>query len=463
MKVYSRYRIAAESCPDIAPHPNRFVVQVRKRRLAQLLLTEIVHYRGNLAVVTSRPCVYGTFSGPVGGFAPRPQQCVGCLRCALEYPEIVTISPNPERQHLGDSFFAPDKVETNLQEAATGQIPVRGAGYRGGFGGTGWDGMWTDMSEIVRPTRDGIHGREFISTEVDLHGRPSFLHLDQSGEPVGHLPGHLSLSIPFLFDAPPLRCESERLQLALAQAAARLETLAIIPLHRLLDLDLGSSAVAPLVHPEELGLLDRLPMAPRLIELEGWDAAAHTAIQGRFPDAAVFARLPLEADLMPLVRKGVRLFHVTANYHGECGGLFIRDAIRSVHNALVKEGVREETVLIGSGGIITAADVPKAIICGADAVALDTALLVALQGRIDGEARDRDSAILSLPAFEPAWAVQRLVNLIAAWRDQLLEILGAMGLRDVRRLRGELGRAMFMADLEREAFSGIAGFEARDD
>jgi hypothetical protein len=33
----------------------------------------------------------------------------------------------------------------------------------------------------------------------------------------------------------------------------------------------------------------------------------------------------------------------------------------------------------------------------------------------------------------------------------------------VRRLRGELGRAMFMADLEREAFTGIAGFEARDD
>ena len=28
--------------------------------------------------------------------------------------------------------------------------------------------MWTDMSEIVRPTRDGIHGREYISTSVDI-------------------------------------------------------------------------------------------------------------------------------------------------------------------------------------------------------------------------------------------------------------------------------------------------------
>ena len=68
-------------------------------------------------------------------------------------------------------------------------------------------------------------------------------------------------------------------------------------------------------------------------------------------------------------------------------------------------------------------------------------------------------ARVALPRFDEAWGIQRLCNLAAAWRDQLLEILGAMGLREVRRLRGELGRAMFQADLEREAFAGIAGFE----
>ena len=47
---------------------------------------------------------------------------------------------------------------------------------------------------------------------------------------------------------------------------------------------------------------------------------------------------------------------------------------------------------------------------------------------------------------------------MASWRDQLLEILGAMGLREVRRLRGEIGRAMFQADLEREAFGDIEGY-----
>jgi glutamate synthase domain-containing protein 2 len=55
--------------------------------------------------------------------------------------------------------------------------------------------------------------------------------------------------------------------------------------------------------------------------------------------------------------------------------------------------------------------------------------------------------------------VQRLLNLFASWRDQMLEILGAMGLREVRRLRGEIGRAMFQRELAREAFADIAGYE----
>jgi hypothetical protein len=47
---------------------------------------------------------------------------------------------------------------------------------------------------------------------------------------------------------------------------------------------------------------------------------------------------------------------------------------------------------------------------------------------------------------------------MASWRDQLLEILGAMGIREVRRLRGEMGRAMFMKTLEKDAFAEIEGF-----
>lgn len=39
--------------------------------------------------------------------------------------------------------------------------------------------MWLDMSEIVRPTRDGIHGREYIATTVEVGARPEFLRFDR--------------------------------------------------------------------------------------------------------------------------------------------------------------------------------------------------------------------------------------------------------------------------------------------
>ncbi|MBC7250706.1 MAG: hypothetical protein H5T62_10530, partial [Anaerolineae bacterium] len=39
---------------------------------------------------------------------------------------------------------------------------------------------------------------------------------------------------------------------------------------------------------------------------------------------------------------------------------------------------------------------------------------------------------------------------MASWRDQLLEVLGAMGMREVRRLRGELGRTIFYEEEERK-------------
>ena len=88
--------------------------------------------------------------------------------------------------------------------------PVKGAGYRGRFGGDGWDGMWTDMSEIVRPTRDGIHGREFISTSVDIGTKPGFLVFGETGQSEGKQTSTFSIPVPFFFDVLPISVESKR-------------------------------------------------------------------------------------------------------------------------------------------------------------------------------------------------------------------------------------------------------------
>jgi glutamate synthase domain-containing protein 2 len=133
----------------------------------------------------------------------------------------------------------------------------------------------------------------------------------------------------------------------------------------------------------------------------------------------------------------------------------VSDLIRSIHGTLVKESLRDEVTLIASGGITLAEHVPKAIACGADLVALDTTILVALQSRFEGECTSPENGRIMPEKFDEKWGEQRLVNLVGSWHDQLIEILSAMGMRDVRRLRGDLGRVMFREDLEREAFGDI--------
>jgi hypothetical protein len=456
--TYLRYSVPIRPAPNSAPHPNRFKVNINRLELAKLLIRELIQYRGDLDTVFSRPCVYGVFSAPVGAFWAYQEHCVGCLRCTVQHPNVVEILPNPERLELGDSYLNPDLVETLLYEAASGRVPVRGAGYGGGFGGAGWDAIWTDMSEIVRPTRDGIHGREFISTSVQLGWKPLMYEFDTNGgnltDPTQSL---IELPIPILFDRLPL--EDPGTYAAVADAASSLETLAIVPFDQLVGRLAESESVVPLIEAKEIDRLSGGGQAFRMIELNGWDSAAYSQISSAFPKAIVAIRLQADADLSEPLEAGVVVFHLKADYHGRTASGFIMESIRTAHEDLIARGIREQITLIGSGGIAAAEHVPKAIIAGLDAVAIETAALIALQAQFKSEVREAATAKIDLPGTDPDWAKQRIVNLVGSWRDQLLEILGAMGLREVRRLRGEIGRAMFQADLEREAFSGIDGYE----
>jgi len=466
---YKRYHIKTEAAPNIVRWPNRFLVQVNKFQLAKYMLGEVFHQRGDIKAITSRPCMYGTFSGPIGGFAPRPQHCVGCLRCTVQHPEILTISHNPAYQGMGDSYFHFGHIGHVAYEAETGSIPVKGAGYRGKFGGEGWDGMWTDMSEIVRPTRDGIHGREFISTVVEIGEKPSYLVFDEDGQPVGAASRTLAIPIPFIYDTPPQSVTSSLLADIMSNSAAQAETLVVLPIELIANSKLNLDSVVPLIKADEAERISNLAFTPKIIEIALGDTQLSTLqsllsdLQSSYPDTILALRLPYTdgKTLLAYAEAGVRVFHLLADYHGRgSDGRFVFDLIREAHLAFVEAKMRDEVTLIGSGGIAAAEHNPKAIIAGLDLVALDTPLIAAMQGEFEGECKDRVESKFTLPkTLTREWGIQRVLNLTAAWRDQLLEILGAMGLREVRRLRGEMGRAMFQVELEREAFVGIEGYE----
>jgi len=189
------------------------------------------------------------------------------------------------------------------------------------------------------------------------------------------------------------------------------------------------------------------------------------------PDLVVCLRLSLtpraEEEVESLARAGAEVLHILADEKGReqntTSPRFIKDLIRHIHMRLVKQSLRDGLSLIFGGGMAMAEHVAKAIICGADAVSVERPLLFALECRLCEQCADGTACPVELEKIDPEWGRQRVVNLIAAWHGQLLEVLGAMGLRDVRRLRGEVGRAIFLEEIEKETFSQIFGGSVQEE
>jgi hypothetical protein len=161
----------------------------------------------------------------------------------------------PEGRTGGDPYWTPQIITQTWYQAETGRIPISGAGYGGRFSGEGFDAMWLDMSEIVRPTRDGIHGRESISTAVDLGARLQQLSFDQDGNLASDSPTTLSLTMPVIFDPLPFEIPGRAAALSVASAAQTLGIFAVLPVEEWQeDLSSYNANIIPLVTEiEQLG------------------------------------------------------------------------------------------------------------------------------------------------------------------------------------------------------------------
>lgn len=124
-------------------------------------------------------------------------------------------------------------------------------------------------------------------------------------------------------------------------------------------------------------------------------------------------------------------------------GIPIELALASVDTRLREEGIRNEVSIIAGGSIRSSADVVKAIALGADAVYIASAALMAMgchlcrtchTGKCNwGIATQHPDLVKRL---NPDVGSQRLVNLITAWKHEIEEMMGGMGINSVEALRG---------------------------
>ena len=124
-------------------------------------------------------------------------------------------------------------------------------------------------------------------------------------------------------------------------------------------------------------------------------------------------------------------------------GIPIELALASVDQRLRDEGIRNHVSLVAGGSIRSASDVVKAIALGADACYVATAALLALgchlcrtcqTGKCNwGIATQRPDLVKRL---NPDIGSERLVNLMTAWRHEIMELMGGMGINSIEALRG---------------------------
>ncbi|MBW1704823.1 MAG: hypothetical protein JRJ86_06605 [Deltaproteobacteria bacterium] len=425
------------------------------------------------AVCVKTRCVYGVYDHR--GLDSRQMidsidnECMNCLRCVQGCPkELIHKSLNPEFKALGDSYWSPEIINSLWHQAETGKIPVSGSGYPGPFSGPGFDSMWTDMSEIVRPTRDGIHGREYISTSIDIGRTLTYLKFTGSGNLDGESLSVTDIPLPIILRVPGFGTLSDETIKGWATAAQRLGTFIALPQEMISDaLDDFGKWLMPVISPDgpDPG---SAPEGVRLVEVpwgEDWKGVVRN-IRKKDPSLQISLKIPvadgMEEKALLVVEEGISIIHLEAGPDGrflDDRTQYIKDGIRSVHTKLIGEGVRDELTLLASGGLAMAEHVAKAMLCGADAVFVDFPLLIALECRMCRRCTKGLSCPVEINAAPSKWVAARVVNLLGAWHNQLLEVMGAMGIRDARRLRGETGRAMFFVDMDKSLFGSMGDVE----
>jgi ferredoxin len=227
--------------------------------------------------------------------------CNSCFRCVQECTKgIFSRALNPEYKALGDDYWTPDIIDRTWYQAHTGNIPVSGSGYRGPFVGRGFDSIWTDMSEIVRPTRDGIHGREYINTCIELSRRPDCLAFNEDGSLAVETQSILEIPLPILFRQPVFGILSRSVLTSMLKAAEKIGTMMFVDAGDIdKEIEKYEKTIIPILNRENYRGYAPLISRVRMAELTFGDDMEDTISQIKKINSGVYicVGLPLRAGI----------------------------------------------------------------------------------------------------------------------------------------------------------------------
>lgn len=396
----------------------------------------------------------------------------------------------PEREQgppaLGDLRWTPDLILATWQQAERGRAPDNGLEYRTGASGGGFDEL--RFKEIEAGQR--LDANQEIDLSLALNRR--------SASP------EITIPVPWYGAGMSYGSISEQVMLARAMAAAEWGTLtstgeggypdSLIPYADSVITQIATGMFG--VHEETIkrapivefkyaqgakpGLGGHLlgdKATTKVAEMRGsvpWvslfspfpfhsvysveDHRKHVDwVRTMNPEALISVKVstPTDVDMVAVgsYYAGAHILQIDGSYGGTGAApeiakkniaMPVEFAIPKVHRYLESEGIRDEVVVMASGGVRSAYDIAKAIALGADGCIIGTAELVALgctrcsnceRGRGCPFGLTTTDPELSL-LIDPEWGAARIGRFYASMADQLRELLRSLGLNSVRELRG---------------------------